>query len=98
MWAAIKSDFKEFASGAVEETTAVATKVSSAVVIPKSDDDDVDDDYDNDDTSANYNSTQTRVADGSVLLASAALSMGERGLKGLSSVSSMIGGVVAAPR
>jgi len=97
MWAAIKSDFKEFASSAVEETTAVASKVTSTVVTTTSirADEIANHQEDNDDVISNKKPPTTRVADGSVLLASAALSMGERGLKGLSSVSSMIGGVVA---
>lgn len=97
MWATFTSDLKEFASGAAEETTAVASKVGVKIG----------GDGDNSGldgggyTSSNSSSggQQQRGggggADGSVLLANAAFSMGEKGLKGLSSVGSMMGGIIA---
>lgn len=91
MWASLKNDLKEFATGAVEETAAVADKVgidistSAAEREPSAAA-----------TSSNTNTgSQSRVNDGSVMLANAALSMGQQGLRGLSSAASMIGGVVA---
>lgn len=91
MWASLKNDLKEFATGAVEETAAVADKVgidistSAAEREPSAAA-----------TSSSTNTgSQSRVNDGSVMLANAALSMGQQGLRGLSSAASMIGGVVA---
>jgi len=103
MWAAFTSDLKEFASGAAEETTAAASKVGVTI----GGDGDTSSDN-NGGAGLLYNSTPSTnngssagqqlrggTADGSVLLANAALSMGEKGLKGLSSVGSMMGGIVA---
>ncbi|KAL9187498.1 hypothetical protein ACHAXT_001601 [Thalassiosira profunda] len=95
MWAAIKSDLAEFASGAAEETAGVASKVgidiNQADAAPSS--------------AGSASSLSSggkpqpglaqRGADGSVLLANAALSMGSKSLKGLQGVGSMVGGIVA---
>ena len=90
MWASLKSDLKEFATGAVEETAAVADKVgidiSTSAAEPSAA---------ATSSSANTSSQHSRVNDGSVMLANAALSMGQQGLRGLSSAASIIGGVVA---
>lgn len=86
MWAALKSDLKEFASGAAEEAIAVGIDINVESTVGSSSTSTT--------TSNKIESAQGRT-DGSVMLANAALSMGEKGLKGLSSVSSMIGGVVA---
>ncbi|EJK62912.1 hypothetical protein THAOC_16459 [Thalassiosira oceanica] len=91
MWASLKNDLKEFATGAAEETAAVADKVgidistSAAELEPSA----------GTTSSSTNRSSQSRVNDGSVMLANAALSMGQQGLRGLSSAASIIGGVVA---
>eukprot|EP00579_Thalassiosira_antarctica_P025146 CAMPEP_0202011348 /NCGR_PEP_ID=MMETSP0905-20130828/19556_1 /ASSEMBLY_ACC=CAM_ASM_000554 /TAXON_ID=420261 /ORGANISM="Thalassiosira antarctica, Strain CCMP982" /LENGTH=80 /DNA_ID=CAMNT_0048570193 /DNA_START=12 /DNA_END=251 /DNA_ORIENTATION=- len=80
MWAAFKSDLQEFASGAADETTAVASKVG--VTIPSS--------SDGGDAGFDYGPSTTPSSgqrgggggggmDGSVLFANAAFSMGEKG-------------------
>mmetsp|Transcript_17141 Transcript_17141/g.36964 ORF Transcript_17141/g.36964 Transcript_17141/m.36964 type:complete len:547 (+) Transcript_17141:73-1713(+) len=95
MWAAFTSDLKEFASGAAEETTAVASKVG-VNISSNSDGDNGGSGSDNNGGGLYTTSSSSRGgADGSVLLANAAFSMGEKGLKGLSSVGSMMGGIVA---
>ncbi len=96
MWAAIKSDLAEFATGAAEETNAVASKVG--VNLPTGGDGSSGGSGVGSGLDGGGYTSQKQPrggADGSVLFANAALSMGEKGLKGLSSVSSMVGGIVA---
>ena len=101
MWAAIKSDLKEFASVTAEETTAVAEKAASKVGVnlPATDDYSSTNNNNagggNNTAAAGKKGVMGKSVDGSVLLAQTALSMGTQGLKGLSSVTSMVGGIVA---
>ena len=78
MWAAFKSDLAEFASGAAEETSVVASKVGVTLA------------SDTDATTAPPSSSASGV-DGSVLF-----SMGDKGLKGIQGVSSMLRNTAAA--
>ncbi len=94
MWAAFKSDLKEFASGAANETNAVASKVVGSVnILGEGGGNGSDADGDAAGAAAAGGGGVRR--DGSVLLANAAYSIGTKGLQGLSSVSSMVGGIVA---
>ena len=104
MWAAFKSDLKEFASGAANETNAVASKVVETTVNILGEGGGDAEAADGDDrgrrASSSSSSSQAQGDggirhDGSVLLANAAYSIGAKGLQGLSSVSSMVGGIVA---
>mmetsp|Transcript_30549 Transcript_30549/g.57844 ORF Transcript_30549/g.57844 Transcript_30549/m.57844 type:complete len:532 (+) Transcript_30549:182-1777(+) len=98
MWAAFKSDLQEFASGAAEETTAVASKVGVHI---SSDDGDASGRSSGGGVGSGLSgfasSTSQRGSgtDGSVLFANAAFSIGEKGLKGFQGMSSMVGGIVA---
>jgi hypothetical protein len=106
MWAAFKSDLKEFATGAAEETNVVAERVVGTRIIRagggNADSAGVGgggDDYDHDDAAdGGSRAAGGGAAAGGIAVpgATAVLSsIGERGLRGLTSVSSMMGGIVA---
>jgi hypothetical protein len=94
MWAAFTSDLAEFATGAAEETTAAASKVGVDIKIPTFTDDGEEQNASGVGSGFASSAGQQGV-DGSVMFANAALSMGEKGLKGLAGMSSMVGGMVA---
>ena len=84
MWAAFKSDLKEFAAGAAEETNVVAERVVGTRILPAG-------------GGGGFGDDDGAGAAGVAALPGAAAlsSIGERGLRGLTSVSSMMGGIVA---
>ncbi|KAL3826630.1 hypothetical protein ACHAXA_009071 [Cyclostephanos tholiformis] len=90
MWAAIKSDLREFATGAAVETNVVAERVVGTRIIRTSGEDENEGDDDDD----VVGSGAGIVVPGAAVLSS----LGERGLRGLTSVSSMMGGIVAPHR
>ncbi|KAL7542792.1 hypothetical protein ACHAWF_007256 [Thalassiosira exigua] len=92
MWAAFKSDLKEFASGAAEETTAVASKVGVNVPVGGVG---RGDGGGGGSGGEGGSGAGGGASDALAAATGAAFSMGERGLSGLRVASSMVGGIVA---